>query len=98
MVRYSLCLFVLIFELSPAAAQTLPSTADILDAFPHSLADARGVVVIPAQRDGVLFLKGEDGWCDPIPVMLGSVHRSDEDLVLVIRTRRSLTLQRNPDF
>ena len=91
MVRYPLCLLVLILALSPAAALTLPAAADVLDAFPHSLADARGVVVIPAQRDGVLFLKTEDGWGDPVPVMLGGVRRGDEDVVLVIRTRRSLS-------
>ena len=98
MVRYPITLLALVLLSASAPAQTLPSAADVLDAFPHSLASARGVVVIPAAtqgrtRDGVLFLKGADGWGEPVPVAVGGEARGTDpsaDLVLVIRTRRSL--------
>lgn len=99
MVRQSLCLLTLALLTAPVHGQTLASAADVLDAFPHSLANARGVVVLPAAvpgrtaRDGVLFLKTADGWGEPLPVALGGEVRGTDptaDLVLVIRTRRSL--------
>jgi hypothetical protein len=96
MVRFSACLMGLLFPASASFAQILPAAADVLDAFPHSLVDARAVVVVPATRTqahgaGLLFVKGDDGWAEPVSVLLRGVDRPDgTDVVLVIRTRRSL--------
>jgi hypothetical protein len=96
--RYPLCFLTLGLSISSSTAQILPASADVLDAFPHSLVDARGVVVVPGATQvqgrcpGLLIVKGDDGWGEPVPVVLGGVLQTEtSDMVLVIRSRRSLS-------
>lgn len=107
MVRYPLCLLALALSHPSASAQAVLASGDVLDAFPHSLADARAVAIIPdAVRTrvvaggwaghGVLFVRTEEGWADPVFVTLGGGVRpragaERADLVLVLRTRRSVS-------
>lgn len=104
--RFALGLLVLLYFPPAGSAQPLAPAADVLDAFPHSLSDARGVVVVPGAirtgvvpggwaGQGVLFVRTERGWGGPISVTLGGIVRpraGDEpvDLVIVLRTRRGL--------
>ena len=99
MVRWSLCVVVTALSLSPAPAQTMLGAADILDTLPSSipLSEARAVALVPRgpgpSPQGVLFVKGEDGWGEPEVVTLRGIAprgaRETPDIVLLFRTRRS---------